>query len=37
MLSSITGGGVEPILEMEINEFISWCKAAEKIKCQHYL
>ncbi len=37
MLSSITGGGVEQILNMEINEFISWVKVAEEFKCQRYL
>ncbi len=37
MLSSIIGGGVEQILEMEINDFILWCKAAREIKCQRYL
>lgn len=33
MLGSVVGGGIEHILEMEIDEFILWAKAA---KCQHY-
>ncbi len=37
MLSSIVGGGVESLLDMEISEFILWCKAAREIKCQRYL
>jgi hypothetical protein len=36
MLSSIVGGGIEHILEMEIDEFILWAKAAGEFKCQHY-
>ncbi len=36
MLGSVVGGGIEHILEMEINEFILWVRAAEAIKCQHY-
>lgn len=37
MFSSVVGGGVEQILDMEINEFILWHKAARKVQCQHYL
>ncbi|WP_341813917.1 hypothetical protein [Wolbachia endosymbiont (group A) of Lasioglossum villosulum] len=33
-LSSIIGSGIEPLLDMEINEFILWNEAA---KCQRYL
>lgn len=35
-LSSIVGGGIEQILDMEMNEFILWYKAAEEIKCQFH-
>ncbi len=37
MFSSVVGGGVEQILEMEINEFILWNEAARKVQCQRYL
>ncbi len=37
MFSSVVGGGVEQILDMEINEFILWHKSARKVQCQHYL
>lgn len=36
MLCSVIGGGIEQVLEMEINEFILWTKAAGEFKCQHY-
>ncbi len=36
MLGSVVGGGIEHILEMEIDEFILWAKAAGEFKCQHY-
>ncbi len=36
MLGSVVGGGIEHILEMEIDEFILWTKAAGEFKCQHY-
>lgn len=36
-LSSLVGGGIEPLLEMEISEFILWSEAARKVKCQRYL
>lgn len=37
MFSSVVGGGVEHILNMEINEFILWAEAAKEVKCQRYL
>lgn len=37
MFSSVVGGGVEQILEMEINEFILWTEIAKRSKCQRYL
>ncbi|WP_265024110.1 hypothetical protein [Wolbachia endosymbiont (group A) of Epagoge grotiana] len=36
-LSSIIGSGIEPLLDMEINEFILWHEAARKVQCQRYL
>jgi hypothetical protein len=37
VLSSIIGGGVEHILDMEFNEFILWEETAKRSKCQRYL
>lgn len=37
MFSSVVGGGVEQILEMEIKEFILWAEIAKRSKCQRYL
>ncbi|ADW80224.1 hypothetical protein N499_1112 [Wolbachia pipientis wVitA] len=37
MFSSVVGGGVEQILDMEINEFILWHEVARKVQCQRYL
>ncbi len=36
MLSSVIGGGIEQVLEMEMKEFVLWVKAAGEFKCQHY-
>ncbi|WP_279630783.1 hypothetical protein [Wolbachia pipientis] len=36
MFSSVVGGGVEQILDMEISEFILWSKLAREFKCQYY-
>ncbi|WCR59270.1 MAG: hypothetical protein PG978_000706 [Wolbachia endosymbiont of Ctenocephalides felis wCfeF] len=33
MLSSVIGGGIEHILDMEMNEFTEWIKAAAEFKC----
>uniref|UniRef100_A0A3B0IZQ0 Uncharacterized protein n=1 Tax=Wolbachia endosymbiont of Aleurodicus dispersus TaxID=1288877 RepID=A0A3B0IZQ0_9RICK len=33
MFSSVVGGGVEQILDMEISEFILWSKLAREFKC----